>query len=164
MSDLVLTPEEMVAELQYRSEIIKELVETNGGLRDENEKLRSDLEDTKSLLPNKPISFLRPAKNHDWWCLSILERRKRVAAEKENYKLREALKALAEHCNNMEAQNQDYHTMGEGGSPCLSEPLANAYAIMRESGDAFEDCRGIAPDATGEMSSEEFIRKERDEW
>lgn len=87
MSDLVLTPEEMVAELQYRSEIIKELVETNGGLREENEKLR------------------------------------------------EALKALAEHCNNMEAQNQDYHTMSEGGIPCLSKQLANAYRIIRESGD-----------------------------
>lgn len=98
----------------------------------ENEKLRADLEDTKSLLANKPISFLRPTENHDWWCVSIMERRKRVAAEKENGKLREALKSLAEHCNNMEAQNSDYHTMGEGGIPCLSQPLVNAYNLIKD--------------------------------
>lgn len=102
-------------------------------LRVENEKLRTDLEDTKSLLPNKHQADvpLRPMENHDWWCVSIMERRKRVAAEKENGKLREALKSLAEHCNNMEAQNQDYLTMGEGGAPCISEPLANAYNIIK---------------------------------
>ena len=49
----------------------------------------------------------------------------------ENEKLREALSALAKHCNEMEAQNHDYHTMGEGGAPCISEPLANAYNILR---------------------------------
>ena len=47
-------------------------------------------------------------------------------------KLREALITLAEHCNNMEAQNCDYHTMDEGGAPCISEPLANAYAALGE--------------------------------
>ena len=127
-------------------------------LREKNENLRADLEDTKSLLANKPISFLRPTENYDWWCVSIMERRKRVAAEKENEKLRTevmsdynegweeglsamkakneklraALSALAEHCNNMEAQNQDYYTMGEGGAPCLSQPLAAAYNIIKD--------------------------------
>lgn len=28
----------------------------------------------------------------------------------------------------------------------------------------FEDVRGMAPDATGELSSEEFVRRLRDEW
>ena len=55
--------------------------------------------------------------------------------KRENEKLREALKALAKHCNEMEAQNYDYHTMGEGGAPRLSEPLANACAAIKESGD-----------------------------
>lgn len=54
----------------------------------------------------------------------------------DNAKLREALNTLAKHCNEMEAQNHDYHTMGEGGSPCLSQPLAKAYAELGERDEA----------------------------
>ncbi len=50
-----------------------------------------------------------------------------------NGKLRQALKALAKHCNEMEwSQNQDYYAMGEDGTPCLSQPLVNAYNLIED--------------------------------
>ena len=50
-----------------------------------------------------------------------------------NGKLREALKSLAKHCNEMEwSQNQDYYTMGEDGIPCLSQPLVDAYNLIED--------------------------------
>jgi isocitrate/isopropylmalate dehydrogenase len=47
-------------------------------------------------------------------------------------KLREALDALAKHCNDMEAQNHDYHALGECDRPRLSRPLADAYAALEK--------------------------------
>jgi hypothetical protein len=54
------------------------------------------------------------------------------------HKLREALAALSKHCEEMEAQNHDYHALGESGQPRLSQPLANSYAILKETGDGDE--------------------------
>jgi hypothetical protein len=50
-----------------------------------------------------------------------------IAAAPELY---EVLSALAQHCNDMEAHNHDYHALAEDGHPRLSEPLANAYAAL----------------------------------
>lgn len=40
-----------------------------------------------------------------------------------------ALKTLADHVDGIEAQNQDYHQLGEG-SPCRSAPLNEALAAI----------------------------------
>ena len=48
MIDLGMTPEQMVDWYNFRGEIIKELVETNGVLREENERLKAALEDVLS--------------------------------------------------------------------------------------------------------------------
>ena len=36
--------------------------------------------------------------------------------------------------------------------------------VTDEDPPSWESIRGIAPDCTGDLSSEEFIRKQRDEW
>ena len=41
MSDLGMTPEQMVDWYNFRGEIIKELVETNGVLREENKRIKA---------------------------------------------------------------------------------------------------------------------------
>ena len=43
------------------------------------------------------------------------------------------------------------------------EPAAIARAVLTEGSD-WDSLRGTAPDATGETSSEAFVRKMRDEW
>ena len=54
---------------------------------------RTDLEDTKALLPNHPDTGCapRPTEMGDWWQQAIMSRRKRRAAEKERDKLRNLL-------------------------------------------------------------------------
>lgn len=77
---------------------------------------------------------------------------------RENNKLREALKPFADKAKRYVDFADDvdmYVRVGE---------LRSAADAYNETDDVWDACRGIAPAATGEMSSEEFIRKERDEW
>jgi hypothetical protein len=77
------------------------------------------------------------------------------AAEAEAARLREALT----EARGFVADDPDF-----AASHSRLACLARIDAALTETKDEWEAIRGAAPDATGDLSSEEFVRKLRDDW
>ncbi len=77
MNDLGMTPEQMVDWYNFRGEIIKELVETNGVLREENERLKAALEDVLSdIAKSEHVNNLYPSPGKSRFWKSVVNAEK----------------------------------------------------------------------------------------
>ena len=77
MSDLGMTPEQMIDWYNFRGEIIKELVETNGVLREENERLKAALEDVLSdIAKSEHVNNLYPSPGKSRFWKSVVNAEK----------------------------------------------------------------------------------------
>ena len=77
MIDLGMTPEQMVDWYNFRGEIIKELVETNGVLREENERLKAALEDVLSdIAKSEHVNNLYPSPGKSRFWKSVVNAEK----------------------------------------------------------------------------------------
>ena len=77
MIDLGMTPEQMVDWYNFRGEIIKELVETNGVLSEENERLKAALEDVLSdIAKSEHVNNLYPSPGKSRFWKSVVNAEK----------------------------------------------------------------------------------------
>ena len=77
MIDLGMTPEQMVDWYNFRGESIKELVETNGVLREENERLKAALEDVLSdIAKSEHVNNLYPSPGKSRFWKSVVNAEK----------------------------------------------------------------------------------------
>jgi len=158
-----MTDQETIEALRAENEGLKRVIEDNAKLvlhiRMEGEKLRADVEDTKALLPNKHEADvpLRPTEHHDWWCVSIMERRKRIAAENEyeNEKLRAAVLDLR---GQVEAEQEQARKDAFYVADLLHE-IEKLRAAMHDIYEVYAGSEGFIPQTCPEAYLQERVKE-----